>query len=271
MQYSITNGKRIVIKIGSSLLVDNETNRIRMEWLMSFLEEIADYWQQQKQIIIVSSGAIPLGKCQLQIKERALQLKEKQAAAAVGQIKLAEAYQTVLGDFGITSAQVLLTLDDFKNSERCLNAENTLETLLNFRTIPVINENDTVATSEIQFGDNDNLAAHVAKLIKADILVLLSDINGLYTANPQIDDEAKLISLVNELTPEIMAMGHDSTTQYGSGGMKTKLAAAKIAMSFGCKMVIACGKHFYPLKCIAESRENTWFVPTNAFVKENLI
>lgn len=269
MQYSIANANRLIIKIGSSLLVNNETNQIRMEWLISFLDEIAQYWQQGKQIILVSSGAIPLGKCHLQFKHRDLQLKEKQAAASVGQIQLAHAYQKLLEERGIVAAQVLLTLDDFKNDERSYNAKNTLETLLDLRVIPVINENDTIATAEIRFGDNDRLAACVAKMVNADTLVLLSDINGLYSANPQIDRHAKLIPRVTELTPNIMAMAGDSSTVYGSGGMKTKLAAAKITMSSGCHMVIASGQNLYPLKRIDELNENTWFIPKQT--KENMV
>ncbi len=261
MPYRIADAKRIVIKIGSSLLVDNKTGKIHREWLQSLLNEIVQYWQQEKQIIIVSSGAIPLGRRHLQLKNRVLQLEEKQASAAVGQIKLAHAYQEALEAHGITVAQILLTLDDSENRRRYLNAKNTLETLLNLRAIPVINENDSVATAEIRYGDNDRLAARVAQMVSADTLVLLSDINGLYTANPQIDPNAKLIPEVTKLTPEIFAMAGDSATEYGSGGMVTKLAAAKIALASGCKMVIAAGKHLNPLKRIDEIKENTWFIP----------
>lgn len=273
MQHSITDAKRIVIKIGSSLLVDNKTGNIHLEWLLSLIQEIVQLWQQQKQIIIVSSGAIALGRRHLQLKNRVLQLEEKQAAAAVGQIKLTHAYQEALAKHGITAAQILLTLDDSENRKRYLNAKNTLETLLNLRAIPVINENDTVATAEIRYGDNDRLAARVAQMVSADTLVLLSDINGLYTANPQMDATAKLIPLVTQLTPEILAMAGDSATEYGSGGMITKLAAAKIALASGCKMVIAAGKPMNPLKRIDELKENTWFIPamTPAKARKNWI
>lgn len=250
-----------------------QTGAIHREWLASLINEIVQLWQQQKQIIIVSSGAIPLGRRHLQFKHRALQLEEKQAAAAVGQIKLAHAYQEALETHDITVAQILLTLDDSENRRRYLNAKNTLETLLNVRAIPVINENDTVATAEIRFGDNDRLAARVAQMVSADTLVLLSDIDGLYTANPQIVTDAKLIKEVRALTPDILAMAGDSATEYGSGGMVTKLAAAKIALASGCRMVIAAGKHLQPLTRIDQVRECTWFIPetTPAKARKNWI
>jgi len=273
IQHRIADAKRIVIKIGSSLLVENNTGTIHRKWLASLVNEIVQLLQQQKEIIIVSSGAIPLGRRHLQFKHTVLQLKEKQAAAATGQIKLAHAYQAAFEEHGITVAQVLLTLDDSENRTRCLNAKNTLETLLNMHAIPVINENDTVATDEIRFGDNDKLAARVAQMISADTLVLLSDIEGLYTANPQIDSTAKLIPEVKVITPEISAMAGDSATDYGSGGMITKLAAAKIALASGCRMVIAAGKHFSPLGRIDQVSENTWFIPetTPAEARKNWI
>lgn len=273
IQHRIADAKRIVIKIGSSLLVENKTGTIHNEWLESLLNEIVQFWQQGKQIIIVSSGAIPLGRRHLQFKNPVLQLEEKQAAAAVGQIKLAHAYQQSLEKHGITVAQVLLTLDDSENRRRYLNAKNTLETLINVRAIPVINENDTIATAEIRFGDNDRLAARVAQMVSADTLVLLSDIEGLYTANPQLDVTATLIPEVKVLTPEILAMAGDSATAYGSGGMITKLAAAKIALASGCRMVIAAGKHFSPLSRIDQVKENTWFIPetTPAKARKNWI
>jgi glutamate 5-kinase len=272
-QNYIADAKRIVIKIGSSLLVDNKTGTIHRAWLASLINELVQFWQQQKQIIIVSSGAIPLGRRHLQFKNRILQLEEKQASAAVGQIKLAHAYQEALAMHGITGAQILLTLDDSENRRRYLNAKNTLETLLNSRAIPVINENDTIATAEIRFGDNDRLAARVAQMVSADTLVLLSDIEGLYTDNPQIDVNAKLIPEVRVLTPEIFAMAGDSATEYGSGGMITKLLAAKIALASGCRMVIAAGKHLNPLSRIDQVRENTWFIPetTPAKARKNWI
>jgi len=261
MRNRISNANRIVIKIGSSLLVDDKTGDIHREWLQSIAQEVATLWQQHKQVIIVSSGAIPLGRRHLKFKKGSLQLDEKQAAASVGQIRLAHAWQESLAKNGITVAQILLTLDDSENRRRYLNAKNTLEMLLKLRAIPVINENDTVATAEIRFGDNDRLAARVAQMVSADTLILLSDIDGLYTANPRLVKDARLIKEVKKLTPEILAMAGDSSTEYGSGGMVTKLAAAKIAMASGCRMVIATGKHLSPLIRIDEKQENTWFIP----------
>lgn len=261
MKYRIADAKRIVIKIGSSLLIDEQSNTLRREWLASVVKDIFECWQRGQEIVIVSSGAVALGRRELQLKSRVLQLQEKQAAAAIGQIKLAHAYQEILAEHGLTVAQVLLTLDDSENRRRYLNAKNTLETLLSLRVIPVINENDTVATAEIRFGDNDRLAARVAQMISADTLVLLSDIDGLYTANPNIDSSATFIPEVQQLTPEILAMAGESSTQFGSGGMITKLAAAKIALASGCRMVIAAGKSFHPLSKIDKVDKNTWFIP----------
>lgn len=261
MKYLLKDSKKIVIKIGSSLLVDAETGSIHRHWLATLIDDIAQYWQNGQQIVLVSSGAIALGRRQLKLTKKILQLEESQAAAAVGQIQLAHVYQELLQERGISVAQILLTIDDSENRRRYLNAKNTLETLLNLRTIPVINENDTVATAEIRYGDNDRLAARVAQMVTADTLVLLSDINGLYTANPQLDPNAKLIPEVTQLSPEILAMAGDSITQYGSGGMITKLAAAKIALASGCRMVIAAGKPLHPLKQIDALGNNTWFIP----------
>lgn len=261
MKNLISNANRLVIKIGSALLVDDRTGSIRSDWLNTLIQEVVAFWQQGKQVVIVSSGAIPLGRRHLKLKNRVLQLEEKQASAAIGQIKLAHAYQELLEKHGITVAQVLLTLDDSEDRKRYLNAKNTLETLLNFRAIPVINENDTVATAEIRYGDNDRLAARVAQMVSADTLVLLSDIDGLYTANPQLDSTAKLIPLVTQLTSDILSMAGDSASAFGSGGMITKLKAAKIAMTSGCKMVIGAGKHLNPLTRIDQVEDKTWFIP----------
>lgn len=264
----LLNAKRLVIKIGSALLVDNQTNHIRHKWLSSLVYDIAQCYRRGQQVILVSSGAVALGRSHLGFNAATLQLEQKQAAAAVGQIRLAHAYQQALAEHGIAVAQILLTLDDSENRRRFINAKNTLDTLINAGVIPVINENDTVATAEIRFGDNDRLAARVAQMITADTLVLLSDIDGLYTADPRHHPEAKFITEVTHLTPEILAMAGDSSTEYGSGGMITKLAAAKIALASGCHMVIAAGKHLHPLKRIEEGSKHTWFIadtsPINA-------
>lgn len=260
-KYYIQDAKRIVIKIGSSLLVDDQTGHIHRQWLLSLLQDVHQCWQRGQDVVLVSSGAIALGRRHLQFPHKILQLEEKQASAAIGQIRLAHAYQEALAEQGVSVAQVLLTLDDSENPERFSNAKNTLETLLKFRAIPVINENDTVATAEIRFGDNDRLAARVAEMVGADTLVLLSDIEGLYSANPQLDPQAQFIPEVKKLTPEIFAMASDSTTSYGTGGMITKLLAAEIAFACNCRMVIAAGKYFSPLTRIDQVSTTTWFIP----------
>lgn len=271
----LASAKRLVIKIGSALLVDSSSGAIHQSWLNSLIQDVAQCWQRGQEVILVSSGAIALGRRHIHtiaspgrsiatpvMTRGSLQLEQKQAAAAIGQIQLAHAYQAALAQYNITVAQVLLTLDDSENRRRYLNAKNTLLTLLKSRVIPVINENDTVATSEIRYGDNDRLAARVAQMVSADTLALLSDIDGLYTSDPRKNPNATLIPEVTEMTPDILAMAGEPSSQYGSGGMVTKLAAAKIAMAFGCKMVIAPGKHLNPLSRIDSSHEKTWFIPT---------
>ncbi len=264
MKHKIADANCIVVKVGSSLLVD-ELGSIRRPWLESLINDVVECWKRGQQVLLVSSGAIALGRRHLHLKSGTLHLEEKQAAASVGQIKLAHAYQEMLASHGITGAQVLLTLEDSKDEERYRNAKNTFETLLKLRAIPVINENDTVATAEIRFGDNDRLAALVAKMVNADTLILLSDIEGFYTANPQLDPLATLIPEVKQLTPEILAMAGDSATQFGSGGMISKLTAAQMALESNCRMVIAAGKHLNPLKRIDQVATKTWFVPELEF------
>lgn len=261
MSCKLREAKRIVIKIGSSLLIDAQKNEIRHPWLASLLADVKDCLNQNQQIIIVSSGAIGMGRANLGLKNRQFRLAEKQALAAIGQIQLAHAYQTLLAEQDVKAAQVLLTLDDSENRRRYLNAKNTLEALLKFGVIPIINENDTVATAEIRYGDNDRLAARVAQMVGADALVLLSDIDGLYTSDPNRNSEATLIPEVHELTENILSMADLSASEYGSGGMITKLYAAKIAMASGCKMVITAGKHFNPLKRVDATDLKTWFIP----------
>ncbi len=254
--------KRIVIKIGSALLVDASSGSIHYEWLMSLCEDVAQLWQQQKQVIIVSSGAVAIGQRHLGLQRSRAQLEEQQAAAAVGQIRLAHAYQEALSKHGITVAQILLTLGDSENRQRYLNAHHTLETLLRLKVVPVINENDTVATSELRYGDNDRLAARVAQMVAADVLVLLSDIDGLYESDPRKDPQANFIPEVHQLTPAIEAMGQGSGSDYGTGGMKTKLAAARIVMDSGCRMVICKGSHIHPLAQLKQQQPCTWFLPS---------
>ena len=258
----LATARRLIVKIGSSLLVDDASGLPHRAWLDSLADDVAALRAGGTEVIIVSSGAVAVGRRPLGLPAGPLRLQEKQAAAATGQIRLAHAYQETLARHGLTVAQVLLTLDDSENRRRFLNARNTLTTLLRLGAVPVINENDTVATNELRFGDNDRLAARVAQMIEADTLVLFSDIDGLYTANPRKDPDARFIPEVTELTPEIEAMAGDPGSAVGSGGMVTKLAAARIAMAAGCRMGIALGRPMHPLASIAAGARCTWFVPS---------
>ncbi|MGE0734037.1 MAG: glutamate 5-kinase [Alphaproteobacteria bacterium] len=257
---ALADGKRIVVKIGSALLVDDETGQLRRSWLDALAQDIAALRKRGKDVLVVSSGAIAAGRRHLGLAGRVLKLEEKQAAAATGQIRLAHAYQEALAKHDITVAQVLLTLDDTEERRRHLNGRSTLETLLSLGAVPVINENDTVATDEIRFGDNDRLAARVAQMTSADTLVLLSDIDGLYSANPKLDTSAVHIPVVAEVTPEIENMAGAALPGYSSGGMVTKIAAAKVAHAAGCRMVIAHGFAPHPLKRIEAGERCTWFL-----------
>ncbi len=259
----LTDAKRVVVKVGSALLVDADKGRLNRAWLESFAADVAHLRQRGQEVILVSSGAIALGRRHLGLNAGRLKLEESQAAAAVGQIRLAHAYKELLDAHGITVAQILLTLGDTEQRRRYLNARGTLSTLLSLGAVPVINENDTVATAEIRYGDNDRLAARVAQMVGADCLVLLSDIDGLYTANPQEDPDAEFISRVLEITPAIEAMAGGVSSGMGSGGMQTKIAAAKIAVGAGCHLCIAKGASQHPLKRIEEGARCTWFVPSS--------
>lgn len=261
MTASLAQARRIVVKVGSALLVDPRTGQLRRAWLDALADDVARCRARGQEVVIVSSGSIAAGREHLGLKGRPLRLEEKQAAAATGQIRLAHAYQETLARHDITVAQILLTLQDTEDRRRHLNGRATIETLLRLGAVPVINENDTVATAEIRFGDNDRLAARVSQMISADTLVLLSDIDGLYTADPKRDPSATLIPVVGELTPEIEAMAGEALPGYSSGGMVTKLVAARIAMGAGCRMVIAMGKEAAPLKRIESGAPCTWFVP----------
>ena len=254
--------KRVVVKIGSALLVDDATGGIRRRWLEALADDVAAMRSEGQEVLLVSSGAIAVGRRHLDLPAGSLRLEEKQAAAATGQIRLAHAYQEALARHGLSVAQVLLTLDDTEDRRRHLNARETLATLLKFLAVPVINENDTVATAEIRFGDNDRLAARVAAMIGADALVLLSDIDGLYTADPKLDPAARFIPEVAELSKDIEAMAGEALPGYSSGGMVTKLVAARIAVGAGCRMAIADGQRMHPLAAIAEGARCTWFLPT---------
>ena len=252
--------KRIVVKIGSALLVDRATGRLRATWLNSLCDDVAALKAAGKQVILVSSGAIALGRHYLRLPKGALDLEQSQAAAAVGQISLSAAYQDLLGARELTAAQVLLTLGDTEDRRRYLNARRTIETLLELNAVPVINENDTVATSEIRYGDNDRLSARVATMVSANCLVLLSDIDGLYSAPPQSNPGAQHIPLVTGITADIEAMAGDAGTELSKGGMRTKVEAAKIAMAAGTHMVITTGKVMNPIEAIGTGCRCTWFL-----------
>ncbi len=259
----LSDAKRIVVKVGSSLLVDADKGRLNRFWLESFAADVARLCKRGQEVILVSSGAIALGRRHLNLAAGKLRLEESQAAAAVGQIRLAHAYKELLDVHDITVAQILLTLGDTEQRRRYLNARGTLNTLLSLGAVPVINENDTVATAEIRYGDNDRLAARVAQMVGADCLVLLSDIDGLYTANPHDDPDAEFISRVLEISPAIEAMAGGVSSSMGSGGMQTKIAAAKIAVGAGCHLCIAKGASQHPLKRIEDGARCTWFVPSS--------
>ncbi len=256
--------RRLVVKVGSALLVDARTGRLNRSWLETLVEDLLRLRRRGAQVILVSSGAIALGRRQLGLAAGALRLEESQAAAAVGQIRLAHAYKELLEAHEVTVAQVLLTLEDSEQRTRYLNARATLESLLRLGAIPVINENDTVATAEIRYGDNDRLAARVAQMTSADCLVLLSDVDGLYSADPNRDPAARFIDSVQQITPQIEAMAGRSASDVGSGGMATKIAAARIAVGAGCYMCIAAGAHQHPLKRIETGARCTWFLPASS-------
>lgn len=242
------------------MLVDADTGRLRASWLEAVCADIAALHKRGQEVVIVSSGAIALGRRKLGLKAGRLKLDESQASAAVGQIRLAHAYQETLAAHGIAVAQILITPGDTEQRRHYINARSTLDTLLKLGVIPVINENDTVATQEIRFGDNDRLAARVAVMASADCLILLSDIDGLYTADPNINPDAKFLPDVPEITPQIESMaGAAKQGGVGSGGMVTKIAAAKIAVAGGCDMVITSGKAMHPVKALEEGARATWF------------
>jgi glutamate 5-kinase len=258
---TLATARRIVVKIGSALVVDPGGAAPREAWLAGVAQDVAALRARGAEVILVSSGAIALARHALGLtRKKTLRLEEKQAAAAVGQIRLAGAWAQALSAVGLNAAQLLLTLEDSEDRRRYLNARATLGTLLTLGCIPVINENDTVATAEIRFGDNDRLAARVAEMVEADALVLLSDIDGLYTADPRRDPQAAHIPVVDHITEEIMAMGGEPPPGYSSGGMRTKLIAARIATGAGCAMAIALGQRDRPLEAMRQGARCTWFL-----------
>ncbi len=261
MSTRFSQARRIVVKIGSALLVHEESGTLRRAWLEALAEDIARCRARGQEIAIVSSGAIALGRRQLGLGEGRLKLEISQAAAAAGQIRLAHAFQETLGHHGINCAQVLVTRADTENRRRYLNARNTLSSLLRLDAIPVINENDTVATDEIRFGDNDRLAGRVAQMISADCLLLLSDIEGFHSADPKRQAGARLLPEIREITPEIEAMTGSQAGLMGSGGMMTKLDAAHIALAAGCHMAISDGTVLHPLAALEKGAACSWFVP----------
>lgn len=264
MPERIKAARRIVIKIGSSLLTDSKSGTLDWEWVRALASDIARLRARGQDVVVVSSGAIALGRTRLGFGARPLKLEEKQAAAAAGQASLAHAYEEALKPYDITVAQVLLTIEDTEERRRYLNARGTLNVLLGLGAVPLINENDTVATTEIRYGDNDRLAARVALMVSADCLVLLSDVDGLYSEDPSTNPNAEFIAEVSRITPEIEAMAGSAQSPTGSGGMKTKLEAAKMALSGGCHVLIANGKLREPLKALENGGRRTWFVPSSS-------
>jgi glutamate 5-kinase len=260
MRNEWTNAKRLVVKIGSSLLVDAASGTLRQAWLEALADDIAALKAEGKEVVVVSSGAIALGRNALKLPKGALKLEDSQAAAAVGQIDLAHAYEDAFRARSLVAAQVLLTLGDTEERRRYLNARSTMTTLLKLGAVPVVNENDTVATSEIRYGDNDRLAARVASMMSADCLVLLSDVDGFYTAPPGSRADARRLDEVTDITPEIEAMAGDVGSELSKGGLVTKIEAAKIAVSGGTHMVIASGKVMHPLQALAKKGTATWFL-----------
>ena len=256
---SLDQARRLVVKIGSALLVDAATGRLKQDWLAALAEDVAAARKRGADVVLVSSGSIALGRRVLGLPKGELALEQSQAAAAVGQIRLARAYEEVLAPHGITAAQVLVTLEDTEDRRRYLNTRATMETLLALGCVPIVNENDTVATDEIRYGDNDRLAAQVAITIGADQLALLSDVDGLYTGNPHVDPAATRFDFVPDVTPEIEAMAGDPVSGLSKGGMKTKIMAARTATHGGCAMVIAAGSPLRPLSAIQAGANCTWF------------
>ena len=257
---SLTDAKRLVVKIGSALLVDRATGALRSDWLQSLAQDVARIRGRGTDVILVSSGSIALGRGVLGLPSTELALEQSQAAAAVGQIRLARAYEEVLAPFGIITGQVLVTLEDSTDRRRYLNSRATMETLIGLGVTPIVNENDTIATDEIRYGDNDRLAAQVAVTVGADQLILLSDVDGFYSDNPNINSAAQLFDIIEKITPQIEAMAGDAISGLSKGGMKTKLMAARVATEAGCAMAITLGSPLNPLLQLENGAKATWFL-----------
>src|SRR5579872_7469332 len=261
---SLKNFRRIVVKVGSSLLIDSDAGEVRTAWLSALAGDLAKLHAEGRELLVVSSGSIALGRSRLRLPRGPLKLEESQGAAAVGQIALARIWSEVLGAHGIGTGQILVTFQDTEERRRYLNARSTIGKLLEWRAVPIINENDTVATNEIRYGDNDRLAARVATMASADLLILLSDIDGLYDAPPAANPNARLVPVVESVTSEIEAMAGSAESELSRGGMRTKIEAAKIATTAGTHMLIASGKIDHPLAAIADGGRCTWFLtPAN--------
>lgn len=256
---TLNGARRIAVKIGSALLVDRQTGALRVEWLKSLAQDVANLRANGTEVILVSSGSIALGRGVLGLPLTDLPLEQSQAAAAVGQIQLAQAYQQALDPHEIKTAQILVTLEDSADRRRYLNQRATLEMLLGLGVVPIVNENDTVATDEIRYGDNDRLAAQVAVTVGAEILVLLSDVDGFYSDNPNVNSAAHRYETIDKITPEIEAQAGDGVSGLSKGGMITKLMAAKVSTEAGCAMVITLGSPFNPLERLDNGANCTWF------------
>jgi len=256
----LKNSKKIVIKVGSSLLIDN-SRKIRQKWLIEFSKDIKELLNQNKKVIIVSSGAIAIGCKKLNLDKKKLKLDKSQAVASIGQIELMNLFNKTFSKRNIKISQILLTLDDTEQRRRSLNAKRTFENLFELGFVPIVNENDTTATTEIKYGDNDRLASRVAQISGADCLILLSDVDGLYTKNPKLDKNVKLIKEIKNIDKEIERISTNSISEHGTGGMKTKIDAAKICQLSGCLMSIANGLLNRPIQKIMKNNNCTWFLP----------
>ncbi|MER9702610.1 glutamate 5-kinase [Mesorhizobium sp. M0146] len=257
----MASARRLIVKIGSALIGDAETGEIRGLWLETLIEDVVRFFARGQQVIIVTSGAVAVGSSHFNHLDRSLRVEEKQTAAAIGQVQLMHAYEQSFKRHGFGVGQILLTREDIDNQHRRLNTASTLQQLLKVRAVPIINENDTTATAEICFGDNDRLAARVAQMANAEVVVLLSNVDGLFAENPHDNPGARLVTEVRCITPEIEAMAGHSLARHSSGGMVTKLMAARIAMDAGCQVVIARGNEPYPLAAIENGGPSTWFFP----------